>query len=212
MTQSFDTNNINFAIAEFVKSAARVSHYPPEDFPEIAVLGRSNVGKSALLNSLLQRRSLVKVSRTPGRTQLINFFSVGDRMLLVDLPGYGFAKVPKSVQRQWRPMIESYLDSRKTLVACLFLLDIRRTPSEDDMDMWNWLLHFDRLVIPVLTKADKLSRQKQRNQLLRIANLLDVPHEAIVVTSAKTHAGKERLRKLISGLCIPIIEQEDGLE
>ena len=192
---------INFQQAEFVKSATKPIHYPPETMPEVAVMGRSNVGKSSLMNSLFHRRSLVKVSRTPGRTQLINFFSVDGKMMIVDLPGYGFAKVPESIRRRWRPMIESYLTTRRALLGSLLLLDIRRIPNEDDLDLWNWLHHFDQTVVPVITKADKLSKQKANNQIQRIANVLQVPVEAIVATSSKTHKGREQLRRILTGLC-----------
>lgn len=193
---------MNFNNASFVTSATKPPGYPEDLYPEIAVIGRSNVGKSSLMNSLFQRRSLVKVSRTPGRTQLINFFSVDNKLMVVDLPGYGFAKVPKKIKQQWRPMIERYLTGRNNLEACLLLLDIRRLPSEDDLMMWDWLLQFEeRLTVPVATKVDKLSKQKRRNQLQRIANMLDVPTEAIIPSSAKTNAGRDKLRQLLTSLC-----------
>lgn len=192
---------INFRIAEFIKSGTKPAHYPEAEFPEIAVLGRSNVGKSSLLNSLFSRKNLVKVSRTPGHTQLINFFLVDQQLSVVDLPGYGFAKVPLRIKKQWRPMIERYLEGRENLLACMLLFDIRRIPSDDDLDMWEWLQHYDMDAIPVLTKGDKLSGQKRKVQAMKIANVLDVPLEALVITSAKTHAGRDRLRNTIQGLC-----------
>ncbi len=203
---------VNFNNATFVKSATKPANYPPEQTPEIAVIGRSNVGKSSLMNSLFRRRSLVKVSRTPGRTQLINFFSVDDKLMIVDLPGYGYAKVPKSVLRQWRPMIERYLTTRPSLVACLLLLDVRRLPSEDDLMMWDWLHQFDeRLIVPVVTKVDKLSKQKRHPQLQRIANMLDTPTEAIISSSAKTHAGRDKIRQLLTSLCWTPTEEPQPL-
>lgn len=201
-------NRINFQNTSFLKSAAKAKGYPPPTMPEVAVLGRSNVGKSSLLNSVFERRSLVKVSRTPGRTQLINFFNVNDELCLVDLPGYGFAKVPEKIRRQWRPMIETYLEKRENLLGCMLLLDMRRNPSEDDVNMWEWLQHYDLTAIPVLTKSDKLSGQQRRNQKMRIAKALDVPMEALIVTSAKTHAGRDRLRDVLQGLCWSITEED----
>ncbi len=195
-----DKEEILFRETRFVKSAVRPEHYPEPVLPEVAVLGRSNVGKSALLNSLFNRKGLVKVSGKPGHTQLVNFFEIDHRLMLVDLPGYGFAKVPKALQRRWKPMIERYLKSRDVLVGTLLLLDIRRLPSEDDLALWEWLHAFDFTVIPVLTKCDKFSKQKQRNQMMRIAKILDVPLEAMVATSSKTHQGREQLRRLLSGL------------
>lgn len=206
---SKDNYLVNFQNASFITSAVKPKGYPPGDNPEVAVIGRSNVGKSSLMNSLFQRTNLVKVSRTPGRTQLINFFDVDEKLTVVDLPGYGFAKVPKAIRRQWRPMIEGYLTGRPNLVACFLLLDIRRIPSEDDLDMWNWLLHFDRLTVPVATKVDKLSKQKRRNQIQRIANVLDVPAEAIVLSSSKTHAGRDKLRQFMSSLLWTEEPEED---
>lgn len=194
-------HRINFGEVVFETSATRPEHYPPADLPEIAVIGRSNVGKSSLLNSLFQRHSLVKVSRTPGRTQLLNFFSVDQKLRIVDLPGYGFAKVPESVRRQWRPMIEQYLQTRTSLAACILLLDIRRIPSEDDIDMWDWLQHTEHLTIPIATKSDKLSSQQQQNQLQRIANVLHIPTEGIIRASAKTHAGRDKIREILTSLC-----------
>lgn len=201
MTQPLSESPVNFTQVEFETSATKPSAYPPPDLPEVAVIGRSNVGKSSLLNSLFQRHSLVKVSRTPGRTQLINFFCVDQRLRIVDLPGYGFAKVPESVRRQWRPMIERYLETRTSLVACFLLLDIRRIPSEDDLDMWYWLQHSERLTIPIATKSDKLSAQQRKNQLQHIADLLAIPTDGIVVASAKTHAGRDKLRSILTSLC-----------
>ncbi|MCB9639200.1 MAG: YihA family ribosome biogenesis GTP-binding protein [Myxococcales bacterium] len=186
-----------FKHVHFVKSAVLPKGYPDAVLPEVAVAGRSNVGKSSLMNSLFNRKSLVKVSKTPGRTQLINFFEVDHQMGVVDLPGYGFAQVPDAVKRQWQPMIERYLTKREVLVACLFLLDIRRIPSEEDLELWDWLLHFEMDTIPILTKADKLSSQQQQKQVHLIAEALDMPHQGLLVTSAKDHKGRDRLRAMM---------------
>ena len=121
--------------AQFVKSATRPGNYPPEERPEIAFAGRSNVGKSSLLNVMVQRKSLVRTSSTPGRTQLINFFDLNGELYLVDLPGYGFAKVPMAVKKQWGPMIQTYLQSRQSLCAVVVLFDIRRVPREEDLQV-----------------------------------------------------------------------------
>ena len=116
----------------FVKSATKPANYPESSLPEVAFAGRSNVGKSSLLNVMVQRKSLVRTSSTPGRTQLINFFDLNEELLLVDLPGYGFAKVPMSVKKQWGPMIRTYLQSRENLRAVVMLFDIRRVPRDED--------------------------------------------------------------------------------
>ena len=189
---------LRFEKVQFLQSAPRLADYPDLDLPEVAVAGRSNVGKSSLLNSLFNRRQMARVSRTPGRTQLLNFFLVDERLVLVDLPGYGFAQVPEAIRRRWRPMVETYLTHRPNLVACLILLDIRRDPSPEDLDLLDWCHQLDLPPVPLLTKSDKLSAQKGRNRCQQIARALEVPHEALLVTSATTHKGRERLRQLLN--------------
>ena len=143
---------------EFVKSATHPRHYPPAEMREIAFAGRSNVGKSSLINGLLQRKNLVKVSNTPGRTQLLNFFQVNDELSIVDLPGYGFAKVPHEVKDKWGKMIENYLKTRETLCAVIVLMDLRRGIQEDDIQLIEALPFFQIQPILVFTKADKYKR------------------------------------------------------
>ncbi len=125
--------------AEFVLSAKEPAHYPPAVLPEIAFAGRSNVGKSSLINTLLNRKGLARTSNTPGRTQEINFFRVNDRFAFIDLPGYGYAKVPESIRKQWGPMVETYLRERDTLRLVVLILDVRRDPSEEDLQLIDWL-------------------------------------------------------------------------
>ncbi|MCD6293869.1 MAG: YihA family ribosome biogenesis GTP-binding protein, partial [Deltaproteobacteria bacterium] len=127
---------------EFIKSAFQEKHYPPPDRPEIAFAGKSNVGKSSLLNTLVNRRKLARTSSTPGRTQAINFFRFGKTLYLVDLPGYGFARVPIKVKKSWGLMVEDYLRTRETLKAVVVILDIRRDPSTGDEDLINWLNYY----------------------------------------------------------------------
>jgi GTP-binding protein len=179
--------------AEFVKSAAKLSQYPPPGLPEIAFAGRSNVGKSSLINTLVNRKRLVKTSSTPGRTQLINFFNINQSFLFVDLPGYGYAKVPASVQKTWGPMIETYLASRETLNGAVLLFDIRRIPGEPELDFIEWFDHYNIPCILVLTKADKLKKTKMRSQHRVIAETLSIPKEDLVLFSAKTRQGKDRV-------------------
>ena len=121
--------------AKFVKSAAKSSQYPPAILPEIAFAGRSNVGKSSLINILINRKHLVKTSSTPGRTQLINFFVINETFSFVDLPGYGYARVPKSVKKNWGPMIETYFSTRETLKGVVFIMDIRRMPDQKELNL-----------------------------------------------------------------------------
>ena len=176
--------------AEFVKSAVKPSQYPPANFPEIAFSGRSNVGKSSLINTLLNRKRLVKTSSTPGRTQLINFFVVNNVISFVDLPGYGYAKVPASVQKKWGLMIETYLLTRETLKGVVLIIDVRRTPGMEELQFIDWLSSFDIPAILILTKADKLSKAKQIKRQLAIAETLEVDKDNLILFSAKTGRGK----------------------
>lgn len=146
---------------QFVKSATKQKDYPVHPYPEAALVGRSNVGKSSLINALAGRRSVARVSRQPGRTQTINFYSTDDGIWLVDLPGYGYAAVPQRVQRGFGPMIETYLKERKQLVGVLHLLDARHAPTELDLVMKDWLLAYALPTIFVATKWDKLKMSEQ---------------------------------------------------
>ena len=188
--------------AEFVKSAVKSTHYPPADLPEIAFAGRSNVGKSSLINTLLNRKRLVKTSSTPGRTQLINFFNINQTFSFVDLPGYGYAKVPDAVKKTWGPMVETYLSTRKTLRGVVLILDIRRTPRTEEFSLIDWLHHYNIPMILTLTKADKLSKTKQIKQHHAVAGELAVEEKDLILFSAKSRLGKaavwNKIKKLIS--------------
>lgn len=179
--------------AEFVTSAAKPSQYPPELLPEIAFAGRSNVGKSSLINTLVNRKRLVKTSSTPGRTQLINFFNINEQMGFVDLPGYGYAKVPVSIRKKWGPMIESYLSGRQTLKGVVVIMDIRRIPRQEEFNLLGWLNHYSINGILVLTKTDKLSKNKQTQQHHQIARALDRDKGDFILFSAKSRRGKDAL-------------------
>jgi GTP-binding protein len=180
--------------AEFVKSAVWPPQYPPATMPEIAFVGRSNVGKSSLMNTLVGRRKLAKTSNTPGRTQLINFFTVNDSMSFVDLPGYGFAKVARSVKKDWGDMMEAYLRERQNLAMVIFILDIRRDPSEDDLSLRDWLEHYRIPYISILTKADKLSNNQAIGRKKLIEKSLGTnAQKKTILFSAKTQKGKEEL-------------------
>ena len=175
--------------SQFITSAVRPSQYPEPSFPEVAFAGRSNVGKSSLLNVLVNRKSLVKTSKIPGRTQLINFFLVNQAISLVDLPGYGYAKVPAAVKRTWGPMIETYLSERKTLNSVVLIMDIRRLPKEYEFNFIDWLTAQRLPCIPILTKTDKLSKTRQRKQRFVIAKLLDMTPGQLILFSAKNRSG-----------------------
>lgn len=183
--------------AEFITSAVQVQQYPPAEYPEVAFAGRSNVGKSSLINKLVNRKHLVKTSSTPGRTQLINFFSINGALSLVDLPGYGYAKVPAVVKREWGPMVERYITNRPNLKAVVLLIDIRRTPRVEEFSLMDWLHHYRKPTILVLTKADKLSKTKQIKQARMIAETLGVDMDDLVLFSAKSGLGKNLLWELI---------------
>jgi GTP-binding protein len=188
--------------ADFIKSAVRATDYPVSELPEIAFAGRSNVGKSSLINVLVNRKNLVRASSTPGRTQLINFFDVDGRLVLVDLPGYGYAKAPPEVRRQWGPMIETYLSSRPNLKAVVLILDIRRTPSRGDLDMLGWLESYGIPPIIVLTKCDKLTRNARARQTGVIAAAVQRDRGLLLPFSALSREGRERIWEEIERLAV----------
>jgi GTP-binding protein len=168
--------------------------------PEIAFAGRSNVGKSSLINVLVNRKRLVKTSSTPGRTQLINFFDINGSVTFVDLPGYGYAKVPASVRKKWGPMIETYLSGRGTLKGVVIILDIRRTPGREEHDLLAWLKHHSLGNILVLTKIDKLSKTKQRKQCAGISESLEIDPRQFILFSAKSRKGRDNVWHAIENL------------
>jgi GTP-binding protein len=186
--------------AEFVTSATTSAQYPPALLPEIAFAGRSNVGKSSLINTLVNRKRLVKTSSTPGRTQLINFFAINRQMGFVDLPGYGYAKVPVSIRKNWGPMIENYLSERETLKGVVVIMDIRRIPRQEELNLLGWLAHYSIAGIPVLTKTDKLSKNRQTKQHHLIARTLERHKDDFIIFSAKTRHGRDALWNAILSL------------
>lgn len=190
--------------AEFLTAAVKAEGYPPAGPPEIAFAGRSNVGKSSLINSLVRRRRLVRVSSQPGRTQQINFFSLNDDELrLVDLPGYGFAKVPLSVKATWRKMVETYLSTRPTLKGVVVILDIRREPTVDDFMLLDYLSAHNRPIILAITKADKLSRNQQAKRLAKLKPTLAAYDPQPTPASAVTGLGRDVLLQRLADLFQP---------
>jgi GTP-binding protein len=187
--------------AEFVTSAVKPVQYPLPAYSEIAFSGRSNVGKSSLINTLVNRKHLVKTSRTPGRTQLINFFLINGAFSFVDLPGYGYAKVPAAVKKTWGPMIEQYLTTRENLNGIISLLDIRRTPGPEEQDLMGWLAQHHIPVVWVLTKADKFSKTKQKNRRLAIGETMGLAPEKLILFSAKTRLGRDAVWAAVASLC-----------
>lgn len=183
----------------FLKSAFRKSDYPPADRPEIAFAGRSNVGKSSLINVLVKRKGVARTSAKPGRTQAINFFGLGDRLYLVDLPGYGFARVPLHVKKSWGEMVETYLRRRSNLKAVVIILDIRRDLSNGDKKLLDWLRYHGKKSIVVLTKSDKLSRHKCISRAKQIENQLqEITSDKPILFSAKTREGREEIWEKIN--------------
>ncbi|KAF1085644.1 putative GTP-binding protein EngB [Sporotomaculum syntrophicum] len=184
--------------AEFVTSATGLDKCPAGSHPEVALAGRSNVGKSSLLNTLVNRKRLARTSNTPGRTQLINFFIINDILHLVDLPGYGFAKVPVRVKAQWGKMVNSYLAGRKQLRGLLLLVDVRHKPTTDDQQMYNWLKTYHIPTAVVATKADKLSRGRAKQNLAVVRQTLQlVDGDPLILFSAVSGQGKDDIWAVI---------------
>jgi len=186
--------------ATYIKSAVYPKDYPDEDYPELAVAGRSNVGKSSLINKLVNRRRLAKVSNTPGRTQLLNFFLVNERFVLCDLPGYGYAKVPDRVKANWGRMIETYLSTRGALGTVMLLVDVRRTPGQWETDLIAWVSQYGLALLPVVTKIDKLSPSKRKPAIAKVAGVLGLAPKQVVPWSAVTGEGLESLWRRIDRL------------
>jgi len=179
---------------EFLTGAVSPKQYPSGALPEFAFAGRSNVGKSSLIKSLLNRKKLVRTSNTPGKTQEINFFKINSQLIFADLPGFGFAKVPASVHKKWQKMIEEYLLKRKTLTAVIFLIDIRREPMPLDRDMKTWLEAYNIACIPVATKSDKISRPAQDQQIKKIQSaFFQQTGEEVIAYSSKNNKGRKEL-------------------
>ena len=182
---------------EFITSAPSLEGCPPPDWPEIAFAGRSNVGKSSLINCLLQRKGLVRTSSTPGRTQLLNFFAVNQSFFFVDLPGYGFAKAPRQVRSSWQPMVHGYLRGRSSLCAVVWLLDVRRDPSDEDLQFLNWLEENQTPTIPVITKVDKISRNALQKRLAVISRSTGLSKDLFTLFSVPQRVGLSELWELI---------------
>jgi len=175
--------------AEFTKSAFDRAHWTTDGLPEISFLGRSNVGKSSLLNSLLHRKGLARTSNTPGRTQSINFFRVNDRFYFADLPGYGYAKVSKSMRADWGKMAEEYLAERRELVLSIQLVDSRHSPTELDRQLHEWMTVNEKSRIIVATKADKLSNNELAKNLRVIER--ELPGARVIAFSPQTGRGRD---------------------
>ena len=185
--------------AEFLTGAVSCKQYPDSVCPELAFVGRSNVGKSSLINSLLNRKKLVKTSQTPGKTQEINFFKINDSFVFADLPGYGFAKVPQIVRKHWKKMIEDYLLKRETLLAVIFIIDMRRNPSPLDLDLKTWLETHDIEYLLIATKMDKLSQSEASKQVKKLnVAYFNEGEDKLLVYSSKSGRGRKELWQKIT--------------
>jgi GTP-binding protein len=187
--------------AEFLTSAVTPPQYPANVGPEIAFVGRSNVGKSSLINTLLNRRGLAKTSSTPGKTRTINFFRVNGNLGFVDLPGYGFAQVSRAERATWGPMVAQFFETRQRLAGVVHLIDVRHAPTAEDRRTRTWLLQWKRPLLVVATKVDKIGRTQRPSHLKQIAETLSLDADApIVLFSAQTGEGREKIWEWIRGV------------
>ena len=184
--------------AVFLKSAFQQDDWPHDNKPEIAFLGRSNVGKSSLINSLLGVRGLARTSSTPGRTQSLNFFCINEDFRFVDLPGFGYAKVPSKIRAGWGEMVTTYLANRRQLVLSIHIVDSRHEPTKQDLQLHEWLVSGSKPYLLVATKSDKLSNNELRKHLQRIARVLEV--DSVVAYSARTGKGRNEIWRAINSV------------
>ncbi len=173
---------------------------PEALLPEVAFIGRSNVGKSSLLNLLVRRKAFARVSRTPGRTQEVNFFQVNEELVLVDLPGYGYAKVSKSKRHSWQPLIDGYLRMTSQLRGIVLLLDIRRDPNAEDLAMLDYLADLEIPTLVVITKVDKLGASERARRLAAVIECIEVDEGQVIASSAHTGAGRDELAAAVRDL------------
>jgi GTP-binding protein len=194
--------------SEFVISAVRPEQYPSDGMPEIALAGRSNVGKSSLINRLINRKNLARTSAQPGKTQQLNYYRINNALYFVDFPGYGYAKVSKSERAAWGRMIETYLAERRQLALVMQIVDSRHEPSADDVLMFNWLAHYQIPVCIVATKVDKISRNSWDKQKKVIRQKLGAPgHVPFILTSAETGLGRDEVWEQINRAAADLREE-----
>ncbi|EFU5041480.1 YihA family ribosome biogenesis GTP-binding protein [Listeria monocytogenes] len=188
-----DVNNV-----ELIISAVRPEQYPETDLPEYALAGRSNVGKSSFINTMIRRKSMARISQKPGKTQTLNFYKIEEALFFVDVPGYGFAKVSKTEREKWGVMIETYITSREQLRGVIQIVDLRHKPTEDDRMMYEFLKYYDIPVIVVATKADKIPRSKWQKNAKIVRETLDFdPDDKFVLFSSETKMGKDEAWQFI---------------
>lgn len=188
--------------ADIVISAVRPNQYPDTQFPEIALAGRSNVGKSSFINKMLNRKALARTSSKPGKTQTLNFFLINEQLFYVDVPGYGYAKVSKKEREAWGKMIETYITSREQLRAVVLLVDLRHSPTEDDVMMYDFLKHYGIPTIIVATKADKIPKGKWEKHAKVVRETLQIEDDdELILFSSETGMGKEKAWSAIERRC-----------
>jgi GTP-binding protein len=189
---------LDIRTVEFHRAAYKADDFPTDQRPQFAMAGRSNVGKSSVINAVLKRKAIARVSQTPGKTQAVQFYLINERFHLVDLPGYGYAKVPKDIARSWGELVRGYLESADALRLIFLLLDVRRTPSPEDRQMHDWTLAsgIDERIL--LTKTDKLSNSQLAKSRAAIAKELDIADDRLIATSAVTKKGIEEVRREIA--------------
>lgn len=188
--------------ADIVISAVRPNQYPDTQLPEIALAGRSNVGKSSFINKMLNRKALARTSSKPGKTQTLNFFLINEKLFYVDVPGYGYAKVSKTEREAWGKMIETYITSREQLRAVVLLVDLRHSPTKDDVMMYDFLKHYEIPVIVVATKADKIPKGKWDKHAKVVRETMQIEEgDELVLFSSETGMGKEKAWSIIDRVC-----------
>ncbi|MCF8010542.1 MAG: ribosome biogenesis GTP-binding protein YihA/YsxC [Clostridiales bacterium] len=184
--------------AEFVKSSTTLKNCPSQGYPEVALAGRSNVGKSSFFNKLVNRKKLARISKTPGRTQTLNYFVLNENIYIVDLPGYGYARVPEKIRISWGPMIEEYLSGREQLRGIFLIVDMRHEPSAQDIQFCEWVRFYGFSFAVVATKCDKIKRGKIHNQLKVISQVLELDEGDILIPfSSETGTGREKVLSVI---------------
>lgn len=180
--------------AEIMTSAVNEKQYPKGTLPEIALAGRSNVGKSSFINRMIQRRHLVRTSSKPGKTQTLNFYKLNDAFVFVDVPGYGYAKTPKKEREKWGMMMETYFETRENLTVVVLITDMRHQPTQDDIQMYHYLKHYELPVVVIATKLDKVKKSQHASFLKRTEKALNLqPDDDLIPFSAETGAGKDRV-------------------
>lgn len=189
---------MEFIDAKLLKTAVKYEQYPPADIPEIALVGRSNVGKSSLINCLVNRKNLARTSSTPGKTATINFYDISGKYRIVDLPGYGYAKVSKEEKEKWGAMIENYLARRENLVQVIQLVDSRHNPTNDDIMMFDWIKSYNYEPFVIATKLDKLKKSQREEKLTAIYEDLQLNETSVLIPfSSESREGREQVLELI---------------